>query len=305
MQLNHQKLPHLNAKYGWRLLGILAFTMLLSLLLFLGSIAAYFFFFHDRTSVHSLWLYSLLSEPSTIAFQLLLTYLALLFAPLVLIWKFGFQAKELFRGGKTKFLNYLIALMLVLAASILIDQLLFLIIGGRSENSNVGNYFTKLSLPGKEFELDDSSFVSSQLLLFLTLILGPILEETVFRNILWKAFRSDYSFLQSSIITSFFFALIHFEPIQGLSSFFIGFVYSFIVEKTRSVYPCIVAHISASYLTFFMSQSGLKYGVGGESYPLSYLIPSICVGLFCLFYFVKLSNNIKHFTNSETVQKSI
>ena len=60
-------------------------------------------------------------------------------------------------------------------------------------------------------------------MLFYTILLAPLVEETVFRHVLYKRFRSFGRFF-TAFATSFFFALIHSNFLQFIPAFLMGFV---------------------------------------------------------------------------------
>ena len=61
----------------------------------------------------------------------------------------------------------------------------------------------------------------------------------------------------------------------------------FLVDKTKSIWPCILAHIVSSCFTFFLNEKGLSYGIGGNSYPNWLLLISLStIILYALYLFL-------------------
>lgn len=75
-------------------------------------------------------------------------------------------------------------------------------------------------------------------------ILGPILEEMVFRGIIYnklkQSFSSKYSII---IIVSLLFALFHLNLIQGIYVFFFSLVITYYYDKTNNFLVPVLIHI--------------------------------------------------------------
>jgi len=101
---------------------------------------------------------------------------------------------------------------------------------------------------------------SSSLSLFLTIaILIPIYEEIIFRGFLYKSFReSKVGKWGALIISSFFFAIIHYENILGI--FFIGIIFGIAREKTDSLYVPISMHILNNGMVCALVYYKVHYG---------------------------------------------
>ncbi|NIO44244.1 MAG: CPBP family intramembrane metalloprotease [Candidatus Aenigmarchaeota archaeon] len=80
-------------------------------------------------------------------------------------------------------------------------------------------------------------------------ILAPVVEESIFRGILYSPYRKKYGPTCAIIITSLFFATFHH---RGILHYFInGFFWGILYEKTESIVSSIVAH-SIYNLIFFI-----------------------------------------------------
>lgn len=76
------------------------------------------------------------------------------------------------------------------------------------------------------------------LFVFLVVILSPIIEETVYRGILYSPYRKKYGATWAVIISSLIFSLSHFALLTIIFSIFLSILY----EKTESIVAPIVAH---------------------------------------------------------------
>ncbi|MBE6138317.1 MAG: CPBP family intramembrane metalloprotease [Firmicutes bacterium] len=102
-------------------------------------------------------------------------------------------------------------------------------------------------------------FDSSNTNLFLALIasgiIGPIMEELIFRNIVYERFKKSYKPIIAIALTGLLFGLFHGNIIQFLYAFLLNFILIFVYEKFQSIYAPIVVHVSANcglqlFLTF-------------------------------------------------------
>jgi CAAX protease family protein len=100
-------------------------------------------------------------------------------------------------------------------------------------------------IPLKESKLDEIIIYMQQNNIFMILfavIIGPILEEYLFRGILLKSLLTQYSPIVSILITSFLFSLMHLNIGIPIDSFFFAIVVGWLYLKMKSVIPCIILH---------------------------------------------------------------
>lgn len=92
-------------------------------------------------------------------------------------------------------------------------------------------------------------------------IVGPILEEIVFRKIIFGFLFQRYNFFISALISSVIFALAHMEPIHILLYASMGFVFAFLYVKTKHILVPMFAHTAMNtivVLTQFFMQNGVE-----------------------------------------------
>lgn len=75
-----------------------------------------------------------------------------------------------------------------------------------------------------------------------TILFAPIMEEVVFRKILFGTFLQKHGFFTSAFLNSFLFAIIHFDFKHLLVYLVMGFTFSFIYYKTKRIVVPIAAH---------------------------------------------------------------
>ena len=87
-------------------------------------------------------------------------------------------------------------------------------------------------------------------------IVGPVLEELLFRGALTKALLQQYNPTKASLISALLFGAFHINPAQILPAFLIGILLAWTYYKTGSLIPCIFMHILNNSLSVYLS---IKY----------------------------------------------
>jgi uncharacterized protein len=140
----------------------------------------------------------------------------------------------------------------------------------------------------------------------LLVIAAPVLEELIFRGIMLEGLLRNYSPLKSIMISSFLFGLVHLNPWQFVTGFFIGIFIGWIYYKTRSLTFPIIIHATANLTSYvsrtfidletFIEKSSAEIMGGFINYMLI-ITGSIIIGSICLFFLKK------EFGNGEVVAK--
>ena len=91
--------------------------------------------------------------------------------------------------------------------------------------------------------------------LFLAVVIvAPIGEEIVFRGFLQR-FLEEYwkDITRAVLVTSLFFAMIHFNPFWTIQIYLLGVILGFLAWKTKSVIPSILLHIVNNGSAFILT----------------------------------------------------
>ncbi|MFK9094394.1 lysostaphin resistance A-like protein [Bacillus salipaludis] len=84
--------------------------------------------------------------------------------------------------------------------------------------------------------------------ILVTSIIGPILEEIVFRKIIFGALYKRFNFFISALISSVIFAAAHMEFQHILLYSAMGFTFAFLYVKTKRILVPIFAHVTMNTL---------------------------------------------------------
>ncbi len=78
----------------------------------------------------------------------------------------------------------------------------------------------------------------------ITSIVGPILEEIVFRKVIFGTIYKRYNFFVSALVSSVIFGLAHFEPEHIILYSAMGFTFAYLYVKTQRILVPILAHVA-------------------------------------------------------------
>ena len=81
-------------------------------------------------------------------------------------------------------------------------------------------------------------------ILILCVILGPFVEELIFRGVLLKMFGAANGTVAAALITSALFALTHTEPVQMVYTFILGIILATVRVRSTSLWSPIFLHLS-------------------------------------------------------------
>ncbi|KAB7704477.1 CPBP family intramembrane metalloprotease [Bacillus aerolatus] len=81
-----------------------------------------------------------------------------------------------------------------------------------------------------------------------TAVFGPVLEEIVFRKIIFGSLYEKFPFWVSALISSSIFSIVHMEPEHFLLYSTMGFTFAFLYVKTKRLLVPIFAHVAMNSL---------------------------------------------------------
>lgn len=97
------------------------------------------------------------------------------------------------------------------------------------------------------------------IMILATVLFGPILEELVFRRVLFGSLIQKYNFWISSIVSAIFFAAIHMDFTHILLYTICGMIFSFLYYKTKRLLTPIIAHIGLNGFVTFVQLNADKF----------------------------------------------
>ncbi|PCI32954.1 MAG: hypothetical protein COB60_08470 [Flavobacteriaceae bacterium] len=120
------------------------------------------------------------------------------------------------------------------------------------------------------------------------LLIGPFVEEVLFRRIILHNLLIENSVKKSIFISSLLFGLIHINPSQIISGVICGFFLGIIYTKTKSTLTVFLLHSIINISIYFCSY--LIYYYNGY-YPITLTLTSIIIFIFT---YIKFNRKYKH-----------
>ena len=173
----------------------------------------------------------------------ILSYIALFLAQIFLVApsalflvKNGFNLSDNFRLNKISKQMVLLSLILSFGAVLLSSEMNILIDIVFPIPQSFLNLDTLLA-PGNPI-----SFI---LVILTVVIIAPIGEEMVFRGFLQRYLEDAWQDVTRAIlISSLFFAAIHFNPYWAIQIYFMGLLLGYLSWLTKSIFPSIIMHMA-------------------------------------------------------------
>ena len=140
-------------------------------------------------------------------------------------------------------------------------------------------YYQLIDLMGGSFAVPQISLLSGDplamvfLLLYLC-ILGPVLEELIFRGLILNALK-PFGQMSAILVSSLFFAMFHMNLVQLPTPLLMGLILGFVTLRTCSVYPAILFHILNNTL-----RGALPLLMGGGTPLLDWAISLFTLALY-------------------------
>jgi hypothetical protein len=127
------------------------------------------------------------------------------------------------------------------------------------------------------------------------ILIAPIIEEIIFRGILFNKFKKRLSFKATAIILSLFWALLHPQNIFG--AFIFSLCLFYIMEKYNDLFLCIGIHFFNNLIVYFIDYSSRIFE-SEIQYIHNLYFPIILIVLITLLY-IKVYKSIRSKNISE------
>ena len=128
------------------------------------------------------------------------------------------------------------------------------------------------------------AFSMSGLVLFFIVagILGPIVEEIVFRGMLYPAWKEKWGWIASAFATSLAFALFHPQG-NGISQFLGSILFICLLRRTGSLRAAIIAHSVFNISLWYPFLGRFLFPPGRETGELSvWTLHLVCLAVTCI-----------------------
>ncbi|WP_311482052.1 type II CAAX prenyl endopeptidase Rce1 family protein [uncultured Anaerococcus sp.] len=100
-------------------------------------------------------------------------------------------------------------------------------------------------------------------ILIAVIIGAPLVEELLFRGVLFEELRKEISLKGTIFLTALVFGIYHFNILQSSNAFFLGLVLAYVYYKTRSIKASIIIHATNNMIAMipFLDQGLSPLGI--------------------------------------------
>ncbi|HEY3296167.1 MAG TPA: ABC transporter permease subunit/CPBP intramembrane protease [bacterium] len=179
--------------------------------------------------------------------MLLITQMAVLIPPLFILRRGGYEQKRVLALKKPASMAWPATLLLIFGAWIFAIELASL--------QNMFMPFPKEMLEKFTHFFNDLNKMPLRTALFFVALLPGICEELLCRGFLLHSFIPRFGKWGAVIVTAVAFGLLHMDPYRFLATTFLGVLLGFIVIRTGSIFPAMLAHATNNALSFLVEKN--------------------------------------------------
>lgn len=93
-------------------------------------------------------------------------------------------------------------------------------------------------------------------------VVAPVVEEIFFRGFLYAGLRGRYGWQKAAVISAALFAVVHLQLTAVAPIFLLGLVFAFLYERSGSIWPAVLMHVSSNALALGAAYLILQLGSG-------------------------------------------
>lgn len=135
-------------------------------------------------------------------------------------------------------------------------------------------------------------FMSEPILLFVAVvILMPIVEEFVFRKIIYNRIKLYSDKVTAVYLSAIFFGFYHMNLVQGIYAFLFGIIFAYLYEEYNDIRMPITLHIAANAASFIMNYFSLSRRISNSAI-VSFFVGALEVSI-AVFAFLVVKDKIK------------
>ncbi|WP_419544618.1 CPBP family intramembrane glutamic endopeptidase [Negativibacillus massiliensis] len=139
---------------------------------------------------------------------------------------------------------------------------------------------------------------------FATVFLAPVIEELLFRGVLWSILQENKGTATAVIVTTVYFVFLHLTLNNAFSAILIGICGSMFILFTGSIIPSIVIHLLNNLLVTILGYSDIMH-LQIEKLDSILTISSLLILLVIFAILLALVMFYGFFVNKEVVMKNV
>lgn len=140
----------------------------------------------------------------------------------------------------------------------------------------------------------NANFYGSTLVLELisSAIMTPILEELVFRGIIFGRLKTMIPKIPAIIVSALIFAAVHFNVVQFIYAFLLGLVLAILMEEAGHVYPAVVGHMAANTIAVLRTETNILSKTMDKSVS-AWIVSVVLLGIGVLLFIIYLKKSAR------------
>lgn len=99
-----------------------------------------------------------------------------------------------------------------------------------------------------------------------TAVAAPVVEELLFRGLIFKRMRDSLKFVPAALLSSLIFGLVHANALQFAYAFILGLLLAYVYEQFKTVWAPVLFHSGANLISVIITAiapDGIGLGIGG------------------------------------------
>ena len=96
--------------------------------------------------------------------------------------------------------------------------------------------------------------------IILMVVAAPLVEELLFRGLVYRRLRTYCTFKVAMLISALVFGVYHGNVVQGVYAFLLGAIMAFMYERFRTILAPILFHASANLISVLVTESSKSIG---------------------------------------------
>lgn len=130
---------------------------------------------------------------------------------------------------------------------------------------------------------DTTEYSSFLWKVFFICLAGPVIEEMLYRGVLYRVVKRFLPYLWANLIQAVIFAISHYNPIQTFYTFNLGLILGYTYSKYQTIAAPILIHISFNVMGFLLPELLTVYvlsRVQNIGILFSIVFSLLCIGIF-------------------------
>jgi len=153
----------------------------------------------------------------------------------------------------------------------------------------------------KSYQEVNASLMGKNNLIFTllrTCILAPVTEEILYRGIVFRRLRKEYTVFISILFSSLLFGIIHFNMVQFLYALVLGILFAYIYEREQNLLFPVLCHAGINFVAILREKSDIfKFWEKSIGYAATSIVLLVISSIIIMYIY----NGRKNRKNIDTI----